>query len=364
MIIFVNATAASEIGGLKTIVDQFIDSIKYYDNKNTYYIFVSPNYTYSDKVLNCNFIEIEAKATLQRLKWDYFGMRKWAKFNSIFPDKIISLQNTGVLFNKVEQIIYLHTPIPFVKYNWNFFKKNERRLWFYKNIYPYFIKTTLNKNTSLVVQSNWLKSTVSAFLNISEKRVVVNVPTIHEESNTKNVFSNRSGDKNLYFYPAADYKYKNHDIIIDALKLLKKNNFNRYEDIEVIFTLDKKSHVYELAMNAGVVDKVTFTGKLDKKQMIHMYQISHAILFPSYVETFGLPLIEAAALGKTIYCSEEKYSHEVVGEYKGVKFIKPFEPEQWERAFSDDYQEHPVFKGNQSYESWKELFRRIKHETC
>ncbi|MBU8854009.1 glycosyltransferase [Bacillus sp. FJAT-26377] len=364
MVIFVNATAASEIGGLKTIVDQFIDGIQHYDNENNYYIFVSPEYTYlsSEKLQNCHFIKVDAKATSKRLKWDYFGMKKWSKTHNVYPDKIVSLQNTGVRFNNVPQIIYLHTPIPFVKYNWSFFEKNERRLWFYKKIYPYFIKSTLNKNTLLVVQSNWLKEAVSKFFNISKDNVLVNIPSIHKDSDNMKEEPNRKCERERYFYPAADYKYKNHKIVIDALKLLKANNLSAFKNTEVVFTLDKNSYVYDLASNAGVLDNLKFVGKLDKVEMINMYQSSNAILFPSYIETFGLPLIEAAALGKTIYCSEETYAQEVIGEYEGVRFINPFIPRDWEKVFVEDYREYNPFNRNQLHESWRELFRRITHE--
>jgi len=361
MVIFVNATAASEIGGLKTIVDQFIDSIHYYDTENDYYIFVSPKYTYSKELPNCHFIRVDAKSTLKRIKWDYLGMKKWSERYNIYPDKIVSLQNTGVLFNNVQQIIYLHTPIPFVEYKWNLWKKNERRLWFYKKIYPYFIKSTLNKNTLLVVQSNWLKETVSNFFKISRDSVLVNVPSIHDNVDNIERSINEKHTKERYFYPAADYKYKNHEIIIEALRLLKVNNFSRYKSIEVVFTLDKNSYVNKLALNAGVLDKLVFIGKLDKSEMIKMYQSSNAILFPSYIETFGLPLIEAAAFGKSIYCSEERYAREVIGEYKGVKFINPFISKDWEKVFTEDYKEYAPFNRTQAYESWSELFGRIRH---
>lgn len=363
MNIFVNATAASQIGGLKTIVDQFIDSIQSYDSENNYYIFVSPQYTYLKELKNCRFIKVDAKSSLKRLKWDYFGMRKWSKRHNIQPTKIVSLQNTGVLFNDVQQIIYLHTPIPFVKYKWSFFKKNERRLWFYKRIYPYFIRTTVNQNTLLVVQSKWLKETVSKFFNISKDNVIVNVPSVSEDYRSDDNPIEEEHIKERYFYPAADYKYKNHKTIIEALTLLKVNNINKYRNIEVIFTLDESSCVYEWALSAGILDSLTFVGQLDKAAMIRMYKSAHAILFPSYIETFGLPLIEAASFGKTIYCCEENYAREVIGGYAGVEFIDPFTPKHWERVFNENYQEYAPFSRNQIYESWPELFRRIKYET-
>ncbi|WP_427126730.1 glycosyltransferase [Priestia megaterium] len=364
MVIFVNATAASEIGGLKTIVDQFIDNISLYDAKNEYYIFISPLYKPHNVPVNCKLIKKDAKKAFKRLYWDYFGMKNWSEKHNIIPQKIISLQNTGVFFKGVQQTIYLHTPIPFVSYNWSIFKNDERPLWFYKKIYPYFIRSTLSDNTNLIVQSNWLSDSVSKFFNISKERILVNMPSIYQYSNNSNKETDINSETELYFYPAADYKYKNHKIIIEALKLLKVNNDEKYKNVRVVFTLENTSSVYKLAKDQGVLDSISFIGKLNRAEMSEMYQVSKAILFPSYIETFGLPLIEAASFGKSIYCSEEEYSNEVIGSYKGVEFINPFEAKDWQNVFNYEYKEYEPFTHNQNYESWKELFGRINNEKC
>lgn len=76
-IIFVNATACTS-GGVLTILNQFIENIKIYDRKNVYYIFSTKNiYVNLD---NINIItNIKGKKYLDRIKWDLFGIKGWAK---------------------------------------------------------------------------------------------------------------------------------------------------------------------------------------------------------------------------------------------------------------------------------------------
>lgn len=361
MKIFVNATAATGVGGLKTIVDEFISSIYSHDSINEYYIFVNPHYSSREKPDNCYFIKIDAKKMYKRLYWDYFGMKIWSKNNGIKPDKIISLQNTGVLFKGIEQIIYLHTSLPFVNFNWNILKQNERALWFYKNVYIYFIKFTINQNTFIVVQGKWLKDKVSESLKISKDRIMVCVPCGNNHMKLNNINTDFSdNNEEIYFYPAADYKYKNHMILIEALRILKNEHHKIYSRIKVVFTIDKNSYVYNLALKFGVEDKVSFVGKLDYKEMEQVYRKSKAVLFPSYIETLGLPLIEAALYGKSIYCSKEDFSKEVIGQYEGVEFIDTFNVNKWVETFLDEYKTYRGYNNNQYFESWPEFFNKIK----
>jgi hypothetical protein len=41
--------------------------------------------------------------------------------------------------------------------NWNIFNKNERLFWFYKVVYKLIVKNSLNRQTVLIVQSQWAK---------------------------------------------------------------------------------------------------------------------------------------------------------------------------------------------------------------
>ncbi|MGR3766034.1 glycosyltransferase [Rossellomorea sp. NS-SX7] len=358
MRIFVNATAATHEGGLKSIVDQFVNGIPENDTDNEYYIFINPKYKQTNKPFNCKFIEIEAKSALKRIYWDLFGMKRWSSKNNVKPDKILSLQNTGVNFDNIQQYIYLHTPLPFVRFNWNILSKKERGLWFYKHLYPYFIKSSIKGNTFLIVQSTWLKEEVCKYFNINPSRVLINIPS-YDINNLRNLKEPKKTQEKLFFYPAADYKYKNHEIIINALSLLKNRNPKKYKEIKVAFTLTRNSYVYRLASKAGVLDKVEFLGLLDKTEMYSFYSSSNAVLFPSYIETFGLPLIEAASFGKQIYCTSEKYADEVIGEYIGVKFIDAFDTEAWMKILEEPTNYYKPYKNDNQVDSWSDLFRRM-----
>lgn len=359
MNIFVNATAA-DTGGLFTIVDQFISSISLYDKKNKYYVFVSVDKF--NKYCNgqVNIIKVNKKKWTKRFIWDAIGMKKWARKNCIYPEKIISLQNTPVNYKGVKQIIYLHTPIPFSNYNWNLLKKDQRKLWFYKHIYPIFIKMFLNEQCKIIVQTAWVRSALHKKFKISKEQIKVIKPNMELLQIKRNMPKTKSNNITL-FYPARGFVYKNHETIIKALKIIKDLNYSYYKNLRVYFTVDQNSKIYNLAKKYKVDDVIEYLGLIPYEKVLDLYQQADCVLFPSYLETFGLPLIEAASFGKKILCADEEYSREVIGNYEGVEFIESKNENKWAKKILHlektqlEFQKYYV-KNN---DGWQKFFEYI-----
>ena len=370
--IFINATSCT-VGGSKSILKQLLEEISVSNNiEITYYVFVSNEELDFFKRKNLKIINVKAKKWIKRLFWDYYGLKKWSKTNGIFANLIISLQNTGVKYsNEVKQIVYLHTPIPFVNYKWNIFKENERILWFYKNIYPIIIKKSLNSSSIIVVQSNWLKRIVSDRMKISLKNIKVFVPNINLNTINQPLIekiSTADNDNFIFFYPAFEYKYKNHEIIIHALSLLKSKRPDIYKRIKIVFTLDNSSRIKKKAKLFQIQEKIDFVGALPKEYVEEYYKKSSAILFPSYIETFGLPLLEAKNYGKRIIATNEEFSYEILGNYKNVNFIDKFSKNEWANKIIEVVEGYNEFEESQNkdidlkeVQGWREFVNYIEN---
>lgn len=356
-IIFVNATACTS-GGVLTILNQFIENIKIYDRENVYYIFSTKNIDVN--LDNVNIItNIKGKKYLDRIKWDLFGVKRWAKEKNIRPKLIISLQNTGVRFNNVKQMIYLHQPLPFAtEFNWNFFDSDERLLWLYKNIYRFWIRLTVKKDYNIIVQTEWMKEALVK-KNYNEKKILIAKPDINNIQ-VENIRTKESGSK-ILFYPAANYKYKNHMIIIKAVRnILDKNNLNEY-NFKVVFTLSKESNIYKYVLKNGLEKYFEFIDSVSYETVLSYYKSCQVVLFPSYIETFGLPLIEGSKFGKKILVSNCSYSREILSEYSLAKFLDYDDESEWSKAIIDslkDYEDKPCSLVNGS--EWGNIFDTIE----
>lgn len=164
------------------------------------------------------------------------------------------------------------------------------------------------------------------------------------------------------FYPAFPFVYKNHIEIVNALNYLKLQNKD-ISRIKVFFTFLKEDdmNIYDKISQYKLKDNFVFLGKLDSLEMDYMYRNVDLVVFPSYIETFGLPLIEASSYGVPILCAEREYSKEVIEEYDGVTFIKINSPRLWATNIFREYEEKNVYKEFEykNDNSWSYFFKII-----
>ena len=79
---------------------------------------------------------------------------------------------------------------------------------------------------------------------------------------------------------------------------------------------------------------VSFVGRLNEEEMRKMY-LETTLIFPSYIETVGLPLLEAQVFDSWILCSNLEYSRESIGSYSKAKFFNPFLTEDISKCICD-----------------------------
>lgn len=133
-----------------------------------------------------------------------------------------------------------------------------------------------------------------------------------------------------FFYPANDWPHKNHTGLLRAFReyrdlagspgwhLVLAGYFHRPDLIEGqirALRLGAACHI------AGFVDPHTFAG---------IFGQSGALIFPSLHEGFGVPVIEAMALGVPIACSHTASLPEVAGD--AALFFDPTDPAEIARA--------------------------------
>lgn len=318
--VFVNNTAATS-GGALTILKQYL--VQFAEDSSTeYYVFCTADLA-EYETENVHIInDIQGKKYIDRLKWDFYGMKKWSKQHEITPDEILSLQNTKVFKFKCPQTIYLHQSIPYYReYKWNIFKKEERVLWFYRNIYSYLIDISL-KNNKVIVQTEWMKQRVIQKNKKFADEISVIPPKVTQiDTDEINIIASINQDKYNLFYPAAAAKYKNHKILFEALE-------NLSDDYRLYLTVDKESFPY-VAKNPNLKNKVIFLGSISYEEVLALYKTVNCLVFPSYIETYGLPLVEAQQFNLKIVAADVDYAREVLSKYEKVKYCNHADKLNW-----------------------------------
>lgn len=360
-IYIINATAA-KCGGALTILKGFLSEIKKSDSKSIYYVFCGTNL---DEFVSESIKIVKIKTNgfgiggIKRIFWDSFGLFLFCKRNRIKPTLIISFQNTGFFFPKVKQLIYYHQPIPLYNNKWKFYRKDESKLFFYKVIYPFFVRLTLNRKTEFVVQQEFIKKLFSHKFNIEEDKIHVIVPDVN--LNFEFNIGKIELDKTRFhiFYPTNLAKYKNYYVLFEAISEIKKKSPEISEKVILHITLDKDNKDLKHKISKfQISDNLNLLGTIPYKEVISYYNSVNLLVFPSYIETLGLPLIEAAYFGLPILVSDLDYARELLHEYKGVTFVQYDNAEKWANAIielSKTNQKVDSFKRNSIHNSWSKF---------
>jgi glycosyltransferase involved in cell wall biosynthesis len=357
--IIVNATALDSSGAL-TILKQFIDSIP--QDCFNYIIFVHPNTRINVSQSNVHLITKDVKSLLLRFTWDLFGLNNWLKKNNISPVATISLQNTNFRNGKrIPNFIYFHNSIPFFPKRWNPLLSNQRTLWFYKWIYPLFVKLLINSETEVFVQSNHIRVAFSTFFDFPKERIHIVRPKIEIPFIKKPVTYPMDRSVLNLFYPSTPFVYKNHLTIFRAIDSLTIDIQKKI----TLFLTCREEELLPLIKGTRISANIEYLGIISFEKMQAIYKNADALLFPSYIETLGLPLVEAASVGMPILVSDLQYAHEVLEGYEGATYIPYNESTAWgieiiklRKNNRNRFKPFSVKHLN----SWPELFRIMKYK--
>ncbi|WP_375241416.1 glycosyltransferase family 4 protein [Polaribacter sp.] len=117
------------------------------------------------------------------------------------------------------------------------------------------------------------------------------------------------------------------DKLILALPLIKKQHPKVNLDIvgRDWFSKDGKSYIEYLKtiIEDDVRDNINFLGSQPYQSLPKIIESSQVCVFPSIVESFGLTIIEAMAMGKSVAASNIKPFKEIVANNDSVSFFNP-----------------------------------------
>lgn len=77
----------------------------------------------------------------------------------------------------------------------------------------------------------------------------------------------------------------------------------------------------------GKVDSLDFAGFMTRRQLYETYAQVDCLVFPSRVETWGLPISEYASFGKPMLLADLPYAHETAAGSKQTAYFLPTDVE-------------------------------------
>ena len=310
---------AAQIGGAVTILEQFIEEFSQ-DKNNDFFVVLSA-LDYNDRD-NIKFLKYKwvKKSYIHRLFFDYIYIRRIVR--SIKPGYILSLQNATVSVKGVRQEVYFHNALPISEKRYSIFE--SKKMWFYQNVIGAIVKKSLKRASVIYVQANWIKKKLTQNWAIEESKISVKRPYVNIQAIPRKATAKGVDPENgiVFFYPANSAVYKNHENLFRACAQLWDNDTLNFS-LVLTGDLNRLNEKCKTILQ-GKSYPVKFVGRLNKDQM-REYYISTTLVFPSYIETVGLPLIEAKSYGAQILASDCEYAHESIGKYDAVTYFDPFD---------------------------------------
>lgn len=307
MRIVVNDIAASS-GGALTILESFYRYVRDFGGDHEWvFLLGSPLLEETENIRTVVLPEVK-NSWLRRLAFDLAVGR--GLIRSLKPDVVFSLQNTLTLGVNRPQVLYVHQPLPFQDAKrFSFFRRHEFRCAVYQHIIGQLIIDSIRRANHTIVQTQWMLEAVVAKSGVSEHRVSRIAPPGLEriEMPTGGI-----PDSRRFVYPTSNVVYKNNQCLFEACRMLQDEGIN---DFHVKVTLP---HVVPAQDNC--IERI---GRVTRQVILEELSVG-TLVFPSYIETFGLPLLEACSLGSVVLAADCPYARELLRDYVNAYFFNPF----------------------------------------
>jgi len=132
------------------------------------------------------------------------------------------------------------------------------------------------------------------------------------------------------FYPAQLWDHKNHRRLFEAVARLRCEGLI----VPVVLVGGLRGATGEAILAAvpamGLADQVFYLGYVSEREVVALYKLADALVFPSFAEYTNIPILEAMALGTPVLCSNVFAMPEQLGG-AGVLF-NPFDTDDMAAA--------------------------------
>ena len=279
------------------------------------------------------------KNYVNRLYYEYVYFHKFSQRHKV--SIWLSLQDITPRVLVDRQYTYCHNPIIFLKKDLSKIRYSITNVvwqYFYKYIYRINIKSA----DAVIVQQDWMRKEFLKLFPV--KNVIVARPDIKADFSINDQSSN---EVTKFIYAAYPRFFKNFENICEACNILDSK---KKLDYEVWLTINGSENKYA----SDIYEKyksnphIKWLGLLSREDVFDCYNKVNAMIFPSRIETWGLPINEFKLTGKDMILVNKPYMYETLGSYEKCMFFDEDDCELLAEEMGS------VITGGQNYQSQKE----------
>ncbi len=305
----------------------------------------------------------------KRLWCEYVTMNKISKQINREHGEIdlwLSLHDTTPRVHAKQQAVYCQTSFPFFAWKFGDFRF-DKKIPLFALFTRYAYRINIHKNKYLIVQQEWLRKGFSKMFGIAEEQFIV-APPPRQETSIPEYQVLAKDDKFIFFYASTPDSHKNFETLCKASALLEERIGK--DKFQTILTVkgDENAYAQFLKKNWGHISSIKFSGLMDKATLYAHYDRADCFVFPSRIETWGLPISEFMVYDKPMILSDLAYAHETSQGSSKTSFFAPCDAsslaEQMLNAYHKDYASFSSIDKEEKIQepyahNWQELFNLL-----
>lgn len=312
--ILINGFKANAGGG-KMILENFLDQLYKSNLIHKYYVLTPSARDYE---------------TYQTDNIIIAGLPNWCKNNFLFPilyyhhlPRLLNTLKIDLIFNFGDVIIPSSIKQIYF-FDWSYAVYDEKYIWsamrfsdkVIRKVKVFLIKKYIGKVSLVLAQTKNIETRLNKSFKIN-KTIVIPTPVgvKPEKCNKELQFEN---DSLKLFYPASYSPHKNHKILIEVAKQISLRKLK----IKIYITINNSDFITSINNN-NLSSIIINLGTLTRDQMNCVYQACDGVIFPTLLETYGLPYYEAMAYEKPIFTSDLDFARE--GCVNSAIYFNPFD---------------------------------------
>lgn len=268
------------------------------------------------------FIEMPdvASSWLKRLWCEYVTMNSISK--RLSPVYLwLSLHDATPNVKAEKRAVYCHNPFPFYKLKVKDIFLNYR-IFCFACFSRYIYRINIRKNELVLVQQQWIRNAFVSMFRLDPSRIAVALPASSSAVAGQSVTAERSG-RYTFIFPSYCDVHKNFETVCKAAECLEREVGAGKFRVVLTVSRDENRYTRWLCGRWGGVSSIDFAGFMPKEKLYELYGRSDCLIFPSLVETWGLPISEFAAFGKPMLLADLPYAHETAAGSRMAAFFSP-----------------------------------------
>ena len=261
----------------------------------------------------------------RRLWCEYFTMnrisKELAKRDGRPVEMWLSMHDTTPRVLAEHQEVYCHTSFPFLKViprDWVM----DPKVPLFAHFTRWAYKINVTRNDCLIVQQEWFRDALAGLLHLPLSKFRVIPPQLPDMTEVK--ASDIHFPVPMFFYASSPDCHKNFETLCEASEMLEKDlGKGKFKTVLSISGTENR-YARWLYKKWGGVDSIKFAGYMSREDLFGLYKAADAFVFPSRVETWGLPISEFLAVteGKgRLLLADLPYAHGVAKDVPGAAYF-------------------------------------------